>query len=72
MCMCDDIYIYISIVENNLSRETNLISSNHTFCTKKKKKKEEEEEKEEEKKEEFSGSSFFFFLTNIICTINGN
>lgn len=60
--MCDDIYIYISIVENNLSRETNLISSNHTFCTKKKKKKEEEEEKEEEKKEEFSGSSFFFFF----------
>ena len=49
--MCDDIYIYISIVENNLSRETNLISSNHTFCTKKKKKKEEEEEKEEEKEE---------------------
>ena len=74
MCMCDDIYIYISIVENNLSRETNLISSNHTFCTKKKKKKEEEEEKEEEKKEEFSGSSFFFLsisfvpYTEINCT----
>ena len=60
--MCDDIYIYISIVENNLSRETNLISSNHTFCTKKKKKKEEEEEEKRREEGRVLRIDFFFFF----------